>query len=113
LGKILEGMFGGGQASEPQRPTSRTQTQDPFADNPLGKIFSDMLRGGRQAEEEEPAPRQTTQRAQPRANPSGRQRSPYDDLFGDMFEAGRKTRDDYEKNVGSIFDQFLQGMRRN
>jgi len=30
-----------------------------------------------------------------------------------MFEAGRKTRDDYEKNVGSIFDQFLQGMRRN
>lgn len=114
LGKILEGMFGGGQTSEPQPRTTRTQPQDPFADNPLGKIFSDMLRG-RQAEEDEPesAPRQTTQRAQPRANPSGRQRSPYDDLFGDMFEAGRKTRDDYEKNVGSIFDQFLQGMRRN
>lgn len=114
LGKILEGMFGGGQPSEPQRPTSRTQPQDPFADNPLGKIFSDMLRGGRQAEDDEqPAPRQTTQRAQPRATPSGRQRSPYDELFGDMFETGRKTRDDYEKNVGSIFDQFLQGMRRN
>jgi hypothetical protein len=69
--------------------------------------------GGGSQEPERPAPRQTTQRAQPRAeNPSGRARTPYDDLFGDMFETGRKTRDDYEQNVGSIFDQFLKGMKR-
>lgn len=119
LGKILEGMFGGGAGSTSQ-PQSRQQQpsggQNPFGDNPLGKIFQDMLGGalgGGGQEPERPAPRQTTQRAQPRSeNPSGRARTPYDDLFGDMFETGRKTRDDYEQNVGSIFDQFLKGMKR-
>ena len=29
-----------------------------------------------------------------------------------MFETGRKTRDDYQRGVESIFDQFLKGMDR-
>ena len=103
FGKILEGMFGGGQAKR-QAPSA---PQGPF-DNPLGKIFEEMMRGGQQQ------PRPQTQREsqpQPRTNPSGRGRTPYDDLFGDMFESGRKTRDDYQKNMESVFDQFLQGMK--
>lgn len=103
FGKILEGMFGGGQAQR-QAPSA---PQGPF-DNPLGKIFEEMMRGGQQQ------PRPQTQREsqpQPRTNPSGRGRTPYDDLFGDMFESGRKTRDDYQKNMESVFDQFLQGMK--
>lgn len=100
FGKILEGMFGGGQAqSQPQQTP-----QNPFDDNPLGRIFEEMLGAGqKQAAPEQPA-------AKPKANPSGRTRTPYDDLFGDMLEAGSRTRDDYQKNMESIFDQFLQGM---
>ena len=103
LGKILEGMFGGGQ---PQAP------QSPYGDNPLGRIFEEMLGGGqRQAEPERPrAAPKAEPKARPKTNPSGRPRTPYDDLFGDMFEAGAKSRDDYQKGMESIFDQFLQGM---
>lgn len=127
LGKILEGMFGGGAAAPQQRAPQTPQS--PYGDNPLGKIFEEMMGGGGQAagrgrapapepqEEKQsakgkskPAP-QTT--ASPKSNPSGRARSPYDDLFGEMFETGRKSRDEYEKNVGSIFDQFLKGMDRH
>lgn len=101
-------MFGGGgAASQPQSRQQPQSGQNPFGENPLGKIFEGMLGGGGQQTGE------ATQRTQTREpNPSGRARSPYDDLFGDMFESGRKNRDDYEKNVGSIFDQFLQGMKR-
>ncbi len=107
FGKILEGMFGGGQ-TQPQRQQA---PQNPYGDNPLGRIFEEMLGGGqRQAE---PAQRTAKKpKAEPRANPSGRPRTPYDDLFGDMFEAGAEGRDNYQKNVESIFDQFLQGMEK-
>ncbi len=103
FGKVLEDMFGGGAAQQPRQQTP----QNPYGDNPLGKIFEEMLGGGqaRQQPEPEPAP-------QPRANPSGRPRNPYDDLFGDMFETGRQQRDDYQKGMESIFEQFTKGMDR-
>jgi hypothetical protein len=111
FGKILEGMFGGGAA----QPQQRQAPQSPYGDNPLGRIFEEMLGGGQRQAEPEPAP-QSQPRAKPKTapktNPSGRARTPYDDLFGDMFEAGAKTRDDYQKNMESVFDQFLQGMDR-
>ena len=103
FGKILEGMFGGGQTQSPSQPQQQTQ-QNPFGDNPLGRIFGEMLGGG----QTQAAPEQS--RTQPKTNPSGRPRTPYDDLFGDMLEAGSRTRDDYQKNMESIFDQYLQGM---
>lgn len=102
FGKILQDMFGGGAAQQ-QQP--RQAPAGP-GDNPLGKIFEEMLRGG-QARAPEPEPQR-----QPDSNPSGRPRNPYDDLFGGMFEAGAKQRDDYQKGVESIFDQFRQGMDR-
>lgn len=114
LGQILEGMFGGGKPREraPQAP------QSPFGDNPLGKIFEEMMRGGQTSQQTtrsrpEPTPdAQTRQKPQPRTNPSGRARTPYDDLFGDMFESGARTRESYQKNMESIFDQFLSGMEK-
>lgn len=110
FGKILEGMFGGGQQQQPQRQTP----QSPYGDNPLGRIFEEMLGGAQPRAQPAPQPRQ--QQAQPRqqqrTNPSGRPRTPYDDLFGDMFESGRKTRDDYQKGMESVFDQFLSGMQK-
>ena len=104
FGKVLKDMFGGGAAA-PAQPQSAPGGGN---DNPFGKILEAMLGGGRRADPEaapdpQPAP-------SPRANPSGRAKNPYDDIFGDMFETGRKTRDDYQKGVESVFDQFLRGM---
>ena len=109
FGKVLKDMFGGGAQQHPQ---SRPQpAPGPFGDNPWGKILEDMMGGGqaRRAPEPEPARRQRA----PQENPSGRPRNPYDDIFGDMFETGRKQRDDYQKGVESIFEQFTRGMDRH
>ncbi|MGF7007269.1 DUF937 domain-containing protein [Aminobacter sp. BE322] len=105
FGKILKDMFGGGQV---QQPVPRQPQQSPYGDNPLGKIFEEMLGGGRGQPAPQPQPRQP----QPQQNPSGRPRNPYDDLFGKMFETGSQQRDDYQKGVESIFEQFSRGMDR-
>ncbi|MDZ7603118.1 MAG: DUF937 domain-containing protein [Hoeflea sp.] len=105
LGQILEGMFGGAQKRQPQPGAG-----NPFGDNPLGQIFQDMLGGAmggaerRQAPEPEPEPERM---------PSGRARNPYDDLFGKMFDSGREVQKGYQKSMDSIFDQYLQGMKRS
>ncbi|RUY65853.1 hypothetical protein EN962_32310, partial [Mesorhizobium sp. M7A.F.Ca.CA.001.09.2.1] len=124
LGKVLQDMFGGG-APQPQ-PQGRAQpqpqqTQSPYGDNPLGKIFEEMLRqgggglggipGGQPAPQQPQAPPQR-QAPQPQANPSGRPKNPFDDLFGKMFETGAQQRDDYQKGVETIFDQFKRDMDR-
>ncbi|WP_376701917.1 DUF937 domain-containing protein [Mesorhizobium sp. ISC25] len=107
LGKVLQDMFGGGQQpqSQPQ------QTQNPYGDNPLGKVLQDMFGGGAPQSQPRQAPQQP-QAPQPQAYPSGRPRNPFDDLFGKMFETGAQQRDDYQKGMESIFDQFKQGMGR-
>jgi len=111
FGKVLQDMFGGA-AGRQQAPQGRAQApQDTPSDNPWGKILEDMLGGGQQAGQ-----KQTRQAPRHDAEPdeaAGRQRNPYDDVFGKMFETGRQQRDQYEKNMGSVFDQFLRGMDRN
>lgn len=119
FGKILQDMFGGGVPGTPGSAGggSRKPQQMPGGDNPLGRIFEDMLSGGmgmkpggafgggqhaerrREPEAEEPTARQPG-------------KNPYEDLFGQMFETGRKVQDDYQRGVESIFDQFLSGMNR-
>lgn len=110
LGQILEGMFGGG-AAQRQAPQGGSPAGSNPMDNPFGKMLEEMLGGGaRQPEQSEP---EEPQAQRPRTNSSGRPRTPYDDLFGDMFDAGAKTRDEYQKGVESIFDQFTRGMDRH
>ncbi|BAB53100.1 hypothetical protein B5V01_00750 [Mesorhizobium erdmanii] len=119
LGKVLQDMFGGG-TPQPQGRAQPQQTQSPYGDNPLGKIFEEMLRGGGgggfgmpggQPVPQPQAPQQR-QAPQPQTNPSGRPRNPFDDLFGKMFETGAQQRDDYQKGVETIFDQFKRDMDR-
>jgi hypothetical protein len=95
FGKMLEAMFGAGQSA----PGGLGN----MADNPWGRMMEEMLGGARPSLE--PAP-------EPPTNPSGRPRNPYDDLFGKMFEAGSDVRDEHEKAMSSIFDQFMKGMDR-
>lgn len=108
FGKVLQDMFGGGAAQ--QQPQQRQAPQNPMGDNPWGKILEEMLGGGGQ-QSSAPQQRRAPQ-PEPQENPSGRPRNKYDDIFGDMFETGRKQRDDYQKGVESIFEQFTKGMDR-
>ena len=97
LGKVLQDMFGGGGNA----------SQAPGGGNPWGKILEGMLGGGQQqTPTQDPAPKET-------ARPGGRAKNPYDDLFGKMFETGRQQRDEYQKGMESIFDQFRRGMDRS
>lgn len=97
LGKVLQDMFGGGGNA----------SQAPGGGNPWGKILEGMLGGGQQqTPTQDTTPKET-------ASPGGRAKNPYDDLFGKMFETGRQQRDEYQKGMESIFDQFRRGMDRN
>ncbi|PBB82044.1 hypothetical protein CK218_03940 [Mesorhizobium sp. WSM3879] len=109
LGKVLQDMFGGG-AQQPQ--SQPQQAPNPYGDNPLGKMFEEMLRqgGGFGTPGGQQAPQQS--QPQPQTNPSGRPRNPFDDIFGRMFETGAQQRDEYQKGVETIFDQFKRGMDR-
>ncbi|PBB90238.1 hypothetical protein CK215_22930 [Mesorhizobium sp. WSM3864] len=109
LGKVLQDMFGGG-AQQPQ--SQPQQAPNPYGDNPLGKMFEEMLRqgGGFGTPAGQQAPQQS--QPQPQANPSGRPRNPFDDIFGRMFETGAQQREEYQKGMETIFDQFKRGMDR-
>ena len=95
----------GGQAS-PGAPN------ESGADNPLGQIFNDMLRGGTRATEE-PREEAPEPEAPPEAEPRPKgSKGGLGDLFGEMFDTGVSMQRDYHKNMESIFDQFLEGMKR-
>ncbi len=123
FGKILKDMFGGGAATQGRGAPPADDTYDPdagrapqrgsspFGDNPLGQIFEDMMRGGFGQGGQRPA-QPAPQPRQGDRMPSGRQRNPYDDLFGQMFETGRQTQDTYQRGIESIFEQFTKGMDR-
>ena len=106
LGQILEGMFGGAPQQQPPRGAD-----NPFANNPLGQIFQDMIGGAMGGGQARQAP-EPEQPPEPDRMPSGRPRNPYDDLFGQMFDSGKEVQKGYQKNMESIFDQYLQGMKQ-
>lgn len=90
--KMLKGMWGDQGSMQPSPSAT---------ENPWEKIWRDWASGGQ------------PQDSPPRQKASERPRNPYDELFGKMFETGRQTRDDYQREVQNIFDQFLKGMERH
>lgn len=92
-GKVLQDMLGGGQG----RPAG--------ADNPFGKMFEDMLRGGLSGRSTE----QSGSRGDAQDKPSGKS---LEDLIGGMFETGRTAQRDYQRNMESIFEEFLGGAKK-
>ncbi|MEO1066632.1 MAG: DUF937 domain-containing protein [Pseudomonadota bacterium] len=109
LGTLLESFMNGGVQgmgrghSGAGRQTSGSSSgpsgMSPM-DNPFGKMMEDFLGGamGRQP-----------------SAPRNEYRTPErgEDIFGDMFETGRQVQDQYKRNIDSIFDQYLDGMRRS
>lgn len=116
-GDILEQMMGQGRARKD--PTTGGNGLPGGNDNPLGRIFEEMIKSGRATDsrtgEEDPyrEPRETerTSRQTPRHD-ERKSDGGFGDLFGEMFETGRKTQHDYQRGMESIFDEFLKGMNR-
>ena len=86
FGRMMEEMLGGGGG----------------AHNPWERMMEGMLGGGAGAGQERPE----KPAAAPQTPRSGK------DIFGDMLEPGRRMGEAYQKNMESIFDQFLRGMDR-
>lgn len=103
FGQVLDQMFGGGAArnTPPEQETRQPNPMNPMdpANNPFGRMFEEMMGGGQRRE----------QQPEPARKPA---KNSYEDLFGDMFETGRKQQEQYRKSVESIFDQYLEGMQR-
>ncbi len=112
LETIVEQFTGGGasrQGSPAKGPLDRYEEEQAerekheaspggFGDNPFGQMMEQML-GGASGKPRAP---QT-----PQSGPqSGK------DIFGDMMQPGRRMGEAYQKNMESIFDQFLSGMDR-
>jgi len=107
LGKALEQIFGNGGQGARHEPSNHGQTPNPMNPdtNPWGKVFQDMFGGS------------ATGQPQAQATPSRapeRQTMPYEDLFGEMFDAGRKSQekfqDQYQRSMEQVFDQYMRGM---
>lgn len=104
-GKMMQDMFGGvaQPAARKKAPEpSAGNPFDPLGQNPFGKMIEDMMGAWQPKPEPEPEP----------TNPSGRPRTPWDDLFSEMFETGARQRDEVQKNMETIVGEFLKGMSR-
>lgn len=82
-------MFGSQAEPAPKPPPS-------MADNPWGRLFAEMTGVAPPEPDTEPEPE--------------RRGNAYEDLFGEMFEAGRQAQESYQENINAIFDQYLRGM---
>lgn len=104
FGRMMQDMFGGAEPPAAKRPPEPAAGNpfDPFGQNPFGKMMGDMLTAWQPKPEPEPEP----------TNPSGRPRTPWDDLFGDMFETGARQRDEVQKTMETMVGEFLKGMPR-
>ena len=96
------------------RPQERAPSANPFeemlkqmtgsgasggASNPFGDMLEQIMGG------------QTGAPSARRQKPASG--NPYQDMLGQMFETGREVQDDYRRNVESIFDQYLENMKRH
>lgn len=101
--EMIEQMFGagmkGGAGFNPMNPM----------DNPMGKMFQDMMTAGlggqSRTKAAEPQP-------EPEPEPEAKPANPVGDMFGQMFETGRRTQETYQKSMEQIFDTYLKGMQR-
>ncbi|MBS3648435.1 DUF937 domain-containing protein [Pseudaminobacter sp. 19-2017] len=103
--RAMQDMFGGAarQTSGPSAASKEAPASG--FENPWMRVFADMMRG--QPTDSSAQEQAATQKSGPK-----RQHNPYDDLFGQMFKAGRNMQNEYQKNVEAIFEQFSKGFNQ-
>ena len=103
FGRMMQDMFAGASGKQPKPEPAKS----PLEGNPFGKMMEHCMRMA------QPGATQDEPQEVQRENPSGRPRTPWDDLFGDMFETGARQRDDYQKNMEAIVDRYLRDVARS
>lgn len=94
LSEVFDDLLGQGNRSSKNKSASNDQD-----DNPLGDLLDGFLDGD---DDQEP---QVEAGGQRKKTPSGGNLT---DIFGDMFETGRKSDDPYQNDMESIFNDFLK-----
>lgn len=89
--RMAQGSFSGGARTDAPRGGA-------LPGNPFAAMLAAMT-GGATSQDDAPPPPRT---------PSGRPVNAYDELFGEMFEAGRKTREAYREGMAAVFDRFAR-----
>jgi hypothetical protein len=107
LGDIMNQMaetFGGAAGEPGDGPLDRYE-KEKQSDNPLGRMMGEMMGGGA----DNPLGRMFEQFTGGASG--GETKAPTGkDVFGELFEPGRQMGEAYQKNMDTIFDQFLSGM---
>lgn len=99
LAEMMKAMTRAGMAAW---PSSQKPASNPMQDNPFGRMMEDFWRGA-MPDKATTAPPSEELKDTPK---SGEQ------IFGDMFEAGRNFQEEYKKSVDNIFERYLEGMRK-
>ena len=94
LSEVFGDLLGRGD-----RSSQNKTAQDSGDDNPLGDLLDGFLDGD---DDQEP---QIEAGGQRRKTPSGGNLT---DIFGDMFETGRKSDDPYQNDIENVFNDFLK-----
>lgn len=103
FGQALEQIFGNGGRAARDIAHNRGRMPDPLDpdNNPWGKMLKEMMGAGQQ-------------RPAPAPVPAPRSKLPVEDMFGDMFDAGRKSQEQfqqqYQRSMEEVFDTYRKGM---
>ena len=105
-------------------PRQHEGTASGAEENPWGRVLEQMLRCGPALDGEESRSRASKKPSGSATGPAGGtagerpsdtgpgRRGGLDEIIGDMFDSGAKMQKDYQRNLESIFDEFLGGMRK-
>jgi len=94
--QAMELMFGADQVKH-----GKAAPTNPFLDNPFSKAFQDMMRNF-------PMPAEPP-KDEPKAKPAaGVDMAAYTDMLNAMFDSGLEVQKNYQKNMETIFDNYMQ-----
>lgn len=111
FGDMLKQMIRYQAAGREDLPEPKPQAASPF-DNPVFGNFNDMMEtmfGQNRTSDTEPPPEADEPAPEQKR---GDQKATLDGMFGQMFDAGREVQTGYAKSMDQIFDQYLDGMKR-
>lgn len=114
LGQLMEQLAGGGAPRQAGEGPLDRYERGQAADNPLGDLLGQMMGGGAMGGGMGGSGNPIGDLlGQMMGGGSGGSRQPRgQDVFGEMFEPGRRMGEAYQQNMETIFDRYLSGMDR-